>query len=200
MASHSKHAYYLRPWHFDCRLSKELPDDTPVRGRFLANVLAATMAVVVIYYAAINLYAFSISRTEISYWQNHLQQNRAQLEDLQKVIASIQRGGRRLDDVHRLTHTSLPITEFIQEIGRSRPANIRIDMIEYHDNVVYIRGGLRESSQRTTAMLSQYVAELRANPRLKPLFSQIVQTSMERNVQASTHSFEIVLRLQTPAP
>lgn len=200
MASLSKQPHYLQPWHFDCRLSKELPDDNPIRGRFLANLLAATSAAIMLFYAAYTYYALSVTNSDIDYWENHLTVNRTQLDELQKVITTIQRNARRLDDIHRLTQTPFTVTHFIQEIGRSRPTNIRIDMVEYRENTVYIRGGLRETSQKTTAILSQYVGELRANPRLRPLFHQIVQTSMERNLQASTHSFEIILRLQPANP
>lgn len=198
MASHSKNPSYLQPWHFDCRLSKELPDDNPVRGRFLANLIAATVAAIALYYAAITLYTYSLTHSEVTDWKQHLETHDVLLGDLQKTITSIQSGARRLDDIHRLTHTPFSISDFIQEVGRTRPANIRIDMIEYQESAVFIRGSLRETSQKTTAVLSQYVGELRANPRLRPLFTQIVQTSMERNSQASTHSFEIILRLPPP--
>lgn len=200
MASHSKQPHYLQPWHFDCRLSKELPDHNPVRGRFLANLLAGTFATIALFYAGMTLYYYTVTQNEIAYWQEQIETNSGSMVELQKYISSINAGGRKLDEIHKLTHTALPVSEFIQEIGRTRPANVRIDMIEYHDGTVYIRGGLRESSQRTTAVLSQYVTELRANPRLRPLFSHIVQTSMERNAQASSHSFEINLKLKAANP
>ena len=200
MASLSKHSYYVQPWHCDCRLSKELPDDNPVRGRFLAMLLSATIAAVALFYAGITLYSNVLLRRDVAYWETQAQITRAPMAELQKVIASIQSGARRLDEIHKLTNTPLPVSEFIQEIGRTRPANVRIDMIEFHDGVVFIRGGLQESSQRSTALLSQYVTELKSNPRLRPLFSNIWQTSLERNVQATVHTFEINLRLKAVTP
>jgi hypothetical protein len=200
MASLSKSSPYVQPWHFDCRLSKELPDDNPVRGRFLASLFSATIAAIALFYAGITLYANSILRHEIAYWEDQARINRPQMAELQKVITSIQSGARRLEEIHRLTATPLPVSEFIHEIGRTRPANVRIDMIEYHDGIVYVRGALQETSQRTTALLSQYVAELKSNPRLRPLFGSIVQTSMERNTQATVHTFEINLKLKPSTP
>jgi len=44
------------------------------------------------------------------------------------------------------------------------------------------------------------VAELRTNPRLRPFFGSISQTSMERNTQAGTISFEINLKLKAVSP
>ena len=200
MASHSKQSSYVQPWHFDCRLSKELPDDNPIRGRFLANLFACTIAAIALFYAGITVYSHIMLSNEIAYWEQVKQTNSGQLAELQKVIGSIQTGARRLDDIQKLTVTPLPVLDFIQEIGRNRPANIRIDMLEYHDGAAYIRGGLRESSQRSSALLSQYVTELRANPRLRPFFTVISQTSMERNPQAGTISFEIKLTLKGGAP
>jgi len=200
MASRSKQSHYVQPWHFDCRLSKELPDDNPVRGRFLASLFAGTLAAVALFYTGITVYAHTILQNEITYWQQQIQVNGPQMMELQRVIASIQTGARRLDDIHKLAATPLPVSDFVQEIGRTRPANIRIDMLEFHDGAAFIRGGLKESSQRASAQLSQYVAELRTNPRLRPLFSSISQTSMERNAQAGTISFEINLKLKGGTP
>jgi len=146
MANPSKQSYYVQPWHFDCRLSKELPDDNPVRGRFLANLFAGTVAAIALFYAGIMVYSHFILKNEIGYWQLQIRTNSAQMADLQRVISSIQSGAHRLDDIHKLASTPLPVSEFIQEIGRSRPANIRIDMLEFHDGAAFIRGGLRESS------------------------------------------------------
>jgi Tfp pilus assembly protein PilN len=197
MASHSKTTHYVQPWHFDCRLSKELPDDNPVRGRFLAVLFAGAIAAVALFHAGITLYNHSILRTDIAYWDNQIKTNSVQMAELQKAISSIQTGAKRLDEINKLTATPLAVSDFIQEIGRSRPANVRIDMIEYHDGSAYIRGGLRESSQRASAVLSQYVGELKANPRLRSLFQSIAQTGMDRNILAGTMSFEINLKLKT---
>lgn len=200
MASHSKKSHYVQAWHFDCRLSKELPDDNPVRGRFLASLFAGTIAAVALFYAGITLYTHSILRNEIAYWEQQKLTNGNQMAELQRVITSIQAGARRLDEIHKLAATPLPVSEFIQEIGRTKPANVRIDMVEFREGSAFVRGGLRETSQRASAQLSQYVAELRANPRLRLLFASISQTSMERNTQSGTISFEINLKLKGGNP
>ena len=200
MASLSKNFHYVQPWHFDCRLSKELPDDNPVRGRFLVSLFAGTFAAITLFYAAITVYSYSILREDIAYWEQQIRTNSTQMAELQKVITSVQSGARRLDEIYKLSATPLPVSDFILEVGRSRPTNLRIDMLEFHDGTAFIRGGLRESSQRASALLSQYVAELRVNPRLRPLFSSISQTSMERNIQGGTISFEITLKLKPVTP
>ncbi len=200
MASLSKPSHYVQPWHFDCRLSKELPDDNPVRGRFLASLFAGTFAAIVLFYAGITIYSHTILRNDIAYWQEKIKTDSAQMAELQKVITAIQTGARRLEEIQKLVATPLPVAEFIHEIGRTRPANVRIDMVEFHDGTAFIRGGLQESSQHASAILSQYVAELRANPRLRPLFNSIAQTSMERNTKAGFISFEITLKLKTATP
>jgi Tfp pilus assembly protein PilN len=200
MASHSKSTHYLQPWHFDCRLSKELPDDNPVRGRFLASLLSCTVAAIALFYAGITLYSYSILRADIAYWDEQIKTSNIPMAELQKVISSIQSGARRLDAIYKLANTPLPVSEFVQEIGRTRPPNVRIAMLEFHDGTAFIRGDMRESSQRASALLSQYVAELRANPRLRPLFSNIKVTSMERDTQSGTIPFEINLKLKAATP
>ncbi len=200
MANLSRDSHYVQPWHFDCRLSKELPDDNPIRGRFLASLLACTFAAIALFYAGMTIYSYSILKKEIAYWEQLKRTNSTQMAELQKVITVIQSGARRLNEIHKHVASPLPVSDFIQEVGRTRPANLRIDMVEFHDNAAFIRASLQESPQRASAQLSQYVAELRTNPRLRPLFSNIAQTSMERNTKDGTINVEITLKLKPVTP
>lgn len=200
MASHNKQSQYVQPWHFDCRLSKELPDDNPIRGRFLVALFACTFAAIAIFYAVITAYSHSILSKDIAYWHQLIRTNGAQMTELQKLITNIQSGSRRLEEINKLSAPPLPASNFIQEIGRTRPANVRIDMVEFHDGTAFVRGALREPSQRASALLSQYVAELRANPRLRALFTSISLSSMVPNSQNGTMSFEITFKLKAANP
>ena len=200
MANRNRDSQYVRSWHFDCRLSKELPDDNPIRGRFLLSLFACTVAAIAIFYATITLYSNAILRRDIAYWEQLKLTNSPQMAELQKVTNSIQSGARRLNDINKLITTPLPVSDFIQEVGRSRPANLRIDMVEFHDGTAFIRGGLRETPKHASDLLSQYVSELRSNPRVRPLFNTILLSSMEPNPQTGTMSFEISLKIKAATP
>ncbi len=77
---------------------------------------------------------------------------------------------------------------------------VRLEMIESNVGVIYIRGGLRESSQRASALLGRYVADLRADTQIAPLFTSITLSSWERNSSGDTINFEITLKLKPDTP
>ncbi len=200
MAINSKSTAYIQPWHFDCRLSKELPDDKPVRGRFLANLLACAFALGGLMYTGFTFYSHELVQSDITDWQHRLEENRAETDSLKGVTTAITNGTKRIDDAYALISTPLVVSDFVQEIGITRPPNVRLETIESNAGAIFIRGGLHETSQRASAQLSRYVADLRADTRLAPFFASITLTSWERNSQADTINFEITFKLKADSP
>lgn len=196
----NRQTLYVKPWHFDCRLPKELPDDTPVRGRFIANAIAGALAAVSLTYIGWAYYSQQSLATDTADWRQKISANNLETTRLRKVSSEAVDGASRVNQAYTLVHSPLIVSQFLQEIGRSRPETIRLDTIEENSGVIYLRGGLRESSQRGSVLLGRYVDELRANPRLSPLFSSIVLTSLERNDQIQAINFEITFKAKTEAP
>ncbi len=85
MSSHSKAFFYVQPWHFDCRLSKELPDNNPIRGRFLANLLASGLMLIALMGMGYAIYSYKILQDETRDWQLRLSSNRAETIALEGV-------------------------------------------------------------------------------------------------------------------
>jgi hypothetical protein len=93
------------------------------------------------------------------------------------------------------------VSEFITQLGRSRPAQVVFDLIETSGvDVVLLRGSLRENSERASRQLGSYVESLAADPKLGPLCRAIVLTNLERRETDDSMTFEITFRLQPPSP
>ena len=200
MSTHSKASFYVQPWHFDCRLSKELPDNNPIRGRFLANLLASGLMLIALMGMGYAIYSYKILQDETRDWQLRLSSNRAETIALEGVTKAITQSAKRIDDAYGLVSNPLVLSDFIQEIGLTRPPGVRLEMIESNTGVIFIRGGLRESSQRASALLGRYVADLRADTQIAPLFASITLSSWERNAAGDTINFEITLKLKPDTP
>jgi hypothetical protein len=190
----------VQPWHIDCRLSKELPDDKPIRGRFLAGVLVGSLAAVLLTYTLWALYSRQSLLSDIAEWHRRIEANSAENTKLRAVGSALAADASRVDEVYALVRPPLVVSEFVQEAGRSRPLPVRLDMIELNAATVSLRGGLNESSQRASVLLGQYVADLRAGPYFRRLFSAITLTSLERNEQTGSINFEITLKLKGESP
>jgi hypothetical protein len=200
MSTSSKQSLYVRPWHFDCRLAKELPDDTPVRGRFIANAIAASLAAVALTCVGWAYYSQQSLASDTADWRQRISASSLETTRLRKLTSEALDEAALISQAHALIHSPMVVSEFIQEIGRTRPDAVRIDNIEESSGLMYLRGGLRESSQRGSVLLGRYVAELRANPRLSPIFSSIVLTSLERSETTQSINFGITLKLKSEAP
>ena len=200
MRSNSKQSPFLQPWHIDCRLSKELPDDKPVRGRFLAAVVAGSLAAMVLTYALWAAYARQALAGDIADWHRRIETNSTETAKLRAVGAALAADASRMDEIYALVHAPLVVSRFIQETGLTRPAAVRLDMIELNAGTISLRGGVNESSQRASLLLGKYVADLRASAYFRQFFSAIALTSLERNDQTGSINFEITLKLKTEAP
>jgi len=199
MPASSKQSHYLKPWHFDCRLPKELPDDTPVRGRFVANAIAGSFAAIALTYVGWTYYSQQTLATDTADWNQRIAASALETERLRKVTSDALDGAVRINQAHALVHSPFVVSDFIAEVGRTRPESIRLEMVEQVGGSVYLRGMLRETSQRGSVLLGRYVEELRANPRLAPIFTSIVLTSLERNDVSQNINFEITLKLKVEA-
>ncbi len=200
MPTSSKQSLYIKPWHFDCRLTKELPDDTPVRGRFVANAIAGSFAAIALTCIGWAYYSQQSLASDTADWRQKIAASSLETTRLRKVTSDALDGAARINQAYALIHSPLAVSQFLQEIGRTRPESVRLDIIEQNSGLIYLRGGLRESSQRGSVLLGRYVEELRADSRLSPLFTSIVLTSLERNDVNQTISFEITLKLKSETP
>jgi hypothetical protein len=200
MRSNSKQSPFLQPWHIDCRLSKELPDDKPIRGRFVAGVLAGALAAAVLTYALWAVYDRQNLVSDIADWHRRIDANSAETTKLRAVGSALAADATRLDEAYALIHGPIAVSRFIRETGLTRPVPVRLDMIELNAGTISLRGGLTESSQRASVILGQYVADLRAGAYYRQFFSAIALTSLERNEQTGAINFEITLKLKTDTP
>jgi hypothetical protein len=199
MASNKVSSAFTGPWHIDCRLSKELPDDKPIRMRFLAAVVAATLAAGSVTYLIWAVYSRQMLISDIATSRHRIEAGSAEAARLRTVGSALASEAARVDDIYAQSRSPITVSEFIQETGRTRPAPIRLDMIELTTGSVTLRGGLNESSQRASVILSRYVADLRGGAYFRRLFSAITLTSLDRNEQTGSINFEITLKLKPDA-
>jgi hypothetical protein len=103
----------------------------------------------------------------------------------------------KIDQVHALVRPQLFVSGLVANIGRTRPERMAIDIIEWNDTGVVLRGNLRERSDRATEILGGYVEQLRRDEQIGPLFREIVLTDLDRGSSGETLRFEIRLALKT---
>lgn len=182
-------------WHIDCRIEGELPDDSVVGTRFLANVLFSAVALGMLLFTGWVAYVSLSLRHQIRDWEKRIHDNQAEVRDIQRMQGEFAIESAKIDQAYALLRPQLFISGFVANIGRSRPDQVTIDAIEWNDAGVVVRGSLRATSERATRLLGGYVDQLRRDEKIGRLFREIQPTDITRADGGGTLRFEIIFRL-----
>lgn len=182
-------------WRFDCRLAAELPEDNVVRARFLADALFGAVAFGLLLLCLWLGYGNMALGGSIRDWEQRVAQSRQETEELQKLQQSTSSLSNRLARAAELTGSPYLVSQLLLDLGRTRPDQIRIDVIEMSETVIYLRGNITESSDRATRLLGRYVETLKRDPAIGSHFAEIIPSSIDRVTnQSDAFTFEITLR------
>jgi hypothetical protein len=178
-------------WHVDCRLKAELPEDTIIGTRFLAHVGFVALALTAVLFTGHQVYVMLSMRYQVGDWEQRINDNRAEVRDIQRMQKEYAVEAAKIDQVYALVRPQLYVSGLIASLGRTRPERMAIDIIEWNEAGVILRGSLRERSDRATEMLGSYVDLLRRDREIGPLFREIVLTDLDRGSSGETLRFEI---------
>lgn len=182
-----------RAWRLDCRLTSELPEDNVVRARFLANAIFGAIALGAALVTLLFGYRNAALSGTIKDWERNLADNKAEIEELRQLERDISTLSRRIDAAHQLAGAPFLVSEFVLHLGRTRPPQVQLDLIELTPAGVSLRGSLTEAtSERASRLLSRYVESLRTDAGIGPLFGEIKLTGFDRKEDTGNQlSFEI---------
>ena len=179
--SRSKDPLSLSPhWHVDYRLEAELPEDTVVGRRFLINATFTVLAL-----GALGMAAYLCTQA-IDKWKlsseldGKIDTISGEVRRIDSVQNDYDREAAKIDQAFELVRSRLYVSEFVASIGRTRPPQMAIDLIEWTDVTIVLRGGLRERSVGASTILGQYVDTLLKDEKIGPLFQTIQLTDVDR--------------------
>lgn len=196
MTSKAEKNPFIGPWHVDCRLSAQLPSDDLVRGRFLVNVIAASLASGVLIFTFWQAYVGGSLSTEINYWQEQIAGHRRQFNELKAATKQLETKVARLDEAYNLMIEPYSVSDFVVNLGRMRVPRMTIASINGFAGGVVLRGTLHEPSGPGAQTLRRFVEDLRKDPAIGPLFTTIALVSLDRAEGTDVLTFEIACKLK----
>lgn len=188
------------PWHVDCRLTDELPEDNPVRRSFIINASSAAVALLLLLLGCWLLYTGQQQKAFAAYWEQRITSDDGEKDRLKALQNRLIADSRKIDRAYTLIRSPYVVHHIVQQLGRTRPERITINRIESGDASITIRGGLSEPSERASRLMGGYVESLRADPLIGPLFREITLTGLDRADGSARLSFEIVMKLKPLRP
>lgn len=184
-------------WHVDCRIEADLPEDNIVGTRFLINVVFTAVALVALIFTGWLGYVNLNLRHQIRDWEVRINENRAEVRDIQRMQQEYAVEASKIDQAYGLIRPRLYVSGFFFNLGRSRPEQMAIDQIDWNDAGIIVRGSVADRSERATRLLGGYVEQLRKDERFNSIFQEIGIKDLDRGATGDMLKFEILFRLKS---
>jgi hypothetical protein len=188
-------------WHVDCRIEGELPEDHLVSPRFFINLLFASTALVLsLIFGWFSYRTFNLTH-QIREWDQRIQRSSAEVMEIQRMQREFVAEASKVDQAYGVIRPSLFVSEFVTVLSRTLPSQINVELLERNDDDIVMRGTIRDTSQRASRLLVDYIEVLRKDPKIAARFRNIKVTAFERaKVKEEMQNFGITFRLQPLPP
>ncbi|MGA2018543.1 MAG: PilN domain-containing protein [Opitutaceae bacterium] len=188
-------------WHVDCRLVVELPEDSVVGVRFMSYTITSAIALAAVLFTGWLGYKDLSLRHMIADAEQREEQDHWDVAEIRRLQRFYEIETKKIEGAYAEMRNPMLISGFVSELGRTLPDRMLVDSIEWADNRVTLRGGLRESSARASMLLGNYVEQLRADPEIGPHFTSITLTGLNRSSDdEQMMGYEITFRVKQRSP
>ena len=185
-------------WHVDCRLVVELPEDSIVGVRFTIYVISCVIAFSALLFTGYLAYLDLNIRHQIADWNQKIEEDKWEELAIKIRQHNYEVESQKIESAYAQMKNPVFVSGFIAELGRTLPAQMVIDSIDWNEGTVVVKGDLRETSEHASMILGNYVDKLRADPEIGPHFSSINLTGAERSTtDEQAMIFEITMRATT---
>lgn len=182
-------------WRVDLRLVAELPEDNLVGTRFLVHVGFSAVAVMALIFAGWLGYKDYTVRHEISNWEKRIRASAAEVREIQNMQKKYAVEAAKIDQAWTLIRPQLRVSEFLADLGRTRPEALVIDIVEWNDAGIAVRCNIRDTSEAATRILGNYVRLLNRDEKIGRLFN-VVSTDLARGSNDGVFKCEITFRVR----
>jgi hypothetical protein len=193
---------FLSPhWHVDCRLIVELPEDSVIGVRFMSYTITSAVTLAALLFTGWLGYRDMSLRHMIADAEQRIEQDRWDVIEIKRLQRFYELETKKIEGAYSEMRTPFLVSGFISEVGRTLPDRMIVDTIEWAESSVIIRGGIRDSSERASLLLGNYVELLRADPEVGLHFTSITLTGLNRSIEDDqVMGYEITFRLRPRSP
>jgi hypothetical protein len=160
-----------------------LPEDSVVGVRFITYAISCAIALGAVLFTGWYAYADLTLRHQIEDAEQRLEDDRWEVIEIRRLQRFYEIESKKIESAYSEMKNPILISGFVAELGRTLPARMAVDSIEYNEGRFIIHGRMREASERASLMLGSYLDKLRADPEVGPRFSSINVTGLDRSVE-----------------
>jgi hypothetical protein len=198
----SRERIFLGPnWHVDCRLVAELPEDSVVGIRFITYAVSFSIALAVVLFTGWYVYSDLSLRHQIEDATLRLEDDRWEVIEITRLQRFYEIESKKIESAYTEMKNPVLISGFVSEMGKTLPDRMIIDLIEFDTDTFVVRGRMRETSERASILIGEYMEKLRKDPEVGPHFTTINVTALDRSTdddQMMNYSITFRLKPRTP--
>lgn len=181
-------------WHPNFRNFERLPDVKVVRTSFFVNSVAIVLALTALTYFGLQEYNIHDVHVQIAAWQRQIDENQKTSDEAIARYRQFQAEEAKLAEVSTFLKHDYVLSDFIIEIGQTLPDSITLDYVGVQDSGVTLRGAISGTSDEASGKASNYIAQLKADPKIGLIFENISLTGLNRSPLPGQLNFELFLK------
>lgn len=190
-------------WHANFRNFERLPDTKVVRTTFFVNTAAGAAALALLLWVGYGEYKLHNLASQVADAQAQIDANAKQNAEALRLTQIFTDEDKKIGEAETFLKTPMPVSEFIESIGRTLPKEIIIEFTDVRlpandarQHMYVLRGLVAGARDEAAGTASSYVDALRAHERLGSVFEPITLEKLTPDGGTGFMSFEISLKVK----
>ena len=186
-------------WHPDFRNFERLPDTKVVRTTFFVNTAAIAITLALLMLLGYREFHIRTLEQQIDEATRQIDTNAKQNKEALRLSQIFTDEEKKLDEAVAFVRRPISITELIEVLGNTLPAEISIESIDARlsdpkNRMFVLRGLVAGTREKASGSANSYVDVLHANRRLKSVFEPITLDRLTPDGGTGLLAFEISMK------
>ena len=163
--------------------------------------MSCAIALAVVLFTGWYVYSDLSLRHQIEDATIRLEDDRWEVIEITRLQRFYEIESKKIEAAYSEMRNPILISGFITELGRTLPDRMVIDAIDLNDGSFVVHGRLRETSERASITIGDYMEKLRKDPEVGPHYDGINVTALDRSVdddQMMNYTITFRLKARTP--
>ncbi len=183
-------------WHPNFRNQERLPDTKVVRTQFFLNFAAIAVTASLLLFFCYQEYQINGLSRQVANSQVQIDTNRKSSEQVLSLSKKFADEAKKIDELGKFVKAHVVLSGFLEHLGKTLPANLAIDVIDFRTKEINLRGIATGSPDEASGRTSAYLEQLRRDAYIKGIFADVTLNKLQRDQVSGQLSFDISLNFK----
>lgn len=183
-------------WHPNFRNFEKLPDTKVVRTAFFINVIAITIALVLLIFVGRREWELYTLKQQIAEKQNQIDQTKPGSDQSVALFKNYQAEEAKIVEVSSFATSRLTVSDLLIHLGETLPKNIALDRFDLRETDLILGATIRGAPDQASGLATAYIEQLKTDKTLAARFDEIKPSNSSRNAATGRISIEVSLHIK----